>query len=144
MHDQTRRSQRRIAIFSSLLTAALLLQGCGERPADEELVVYSARNEQLIKPLFDRYTKETKQRVRYVTDDAGPLIERLAAEGRKTPADILITVDAGELWNAAERGLLRSTRRHSRRTSPIICRIQRIAGSASRFVPARSCIPRIG
>jgi iron(III) transport system substrate-binding protein len=44
--------------------------------------------------------------VRFVTDDAAPLIERLAAEGANSPADILLTVDAGELWNAAERGLL--------------------------------------
>jgi iron(III) transport system substrate-binding protein len=75
------------------------------RPADD-LVVYSARNEQLIKPLFDRYTQETGQVIRFITDDAGPLIERLAAEGKNTSADILLTVDAGELWNAAERGLL--------------------------------------
>ena len=71
-----------------------------------ELVVYSARNEQLIKPMFDRYTAETGQPIRFVTDDAGPLIERLAAEGANSPADILMTVDAGELWHAADRGLL--------------------------------------
>ena len=70
-------------------------------------MVYSARNEQLIKPIFDRYTAETGVAVRFVTDDAGPLIERLAAEDANSPADILLTVDAGELWNAAERGLLR-------------------------------------
>jgi iron(III) transport system substrate-binding protein len=70
-------------------------------------MVYSARNEQLIKPIFDRYTSETGMPIRFVTDDAGPLIERLAAEEANSPADILMTVDAGELWNAAERGLLR-------------------------------------
>jgi iron(III) transport system substrate-binding protein len=59
-----------------------------------QLLVYSSRNEQLIKPMFDRYTEQTGQRIRFVTDDAGPLIERLAAEGTNSPADILITVDA--------------------------------------------------
>src|SRR5690606_41261802 len=54
----------------------------------------------------DRYTQETGQAIRFVTDDAGPLIERLAAEGKNSPADILLTVDAGQLWQAAERGLL--------------------------------------
>jgi iron(III) transport system substrate-binding protein len=73
----------------------------------ETLVVYSARNEQLIKPIFDAYTRETGIEVKYTTGDAAVLIERLAAEGRNTPADVLMTVDAGELWNAAERGLLR-------------------------------------
>ncbi len=73
----------------------------------ETLVVYSARNEQLIKPVFDAYTRETGVEVRFTTGDAAVLIERLAAEGRNSPADLLMTVDAGELWNAAERGLLR-------------------------------------
>jgi iron(III) transport system substrate-binding protein len=73
----------------------------------EPLVVYSARNEQLIKPLFDAYTRETGVPIRYITGDAAVLTQRLAAEGRSTPADVLMTVDAGELWNAADRGLLR-------------------------------------
>ena len=72
----------------------------------ETLVVYSARNEQLIKPVFDAYTRETGVEVTFTTGDAAVLIERLAAEGRNSPADVLLTVDAGELWNAAERGLL--------------------------------------
>jgi len=73
----------------------------------ETLVVYSARNEQLIKPVFDAYTRATGTEVKFATGDAAVLIERLAAEGRNSPADLLMTVDAGELWNAAERGLLR-------------------------------------
>jgi iron(III) transport system substrate-binding protein len=74
--------------------------------AAETLVVYSARNEQLIKPVFDAYTRETGVQVKFTTGDAAVLTERLAAEGRNSPADVLMTVDAGELWNAAERGLL--------------------------------------
>ncbi|MCX7676756.1 MAG: extracellular solute-binding protein, partial [Alteraurantiacibacter sp.] len=84
----------------------------GAGVAADTLVVYSARNEQLIKPIFDAYTKETGVAIRFTTGDAAVLIERLAAEGRNSPADILMTVDAGELWNAAERGLLRPV--HSR------------------------------
>lgn len=79
----------------------------GSTAIADTLVVYSARNEQLIKPIFDAYTKETGVEIRFTTGDAAVLIERLAAEGRNSPADILMTVDAGELWNAAERGLLR-------------------------------------
>lgn len=97
------------SLFHSLLGGlgllCLGLAGCGRAPT--ELVVYSARNEQLIKPMFDRYTAETGQAIQFVTDDAGPLIERLAAEGENSPADLLITVDAGDLWHAAQRGLLR-------------------------------------
>ncbi len=71
-----------------------------------EVVVYSARNEQLIKPLFDAYTKETGVKVTFVTDKEGPLLARLKAEGRNTPADVLLTVDAGNLWQAAREGVL--------------------------------------
>lgn len=95
----------RAGVWASLLGAlALVLAGCGQQSS--ELVVYSARNEQLIKPIFERYMSETGQRIRFVTDDAGPLIERLNAEGANSQADILMTVDAGELWHAADRGLL--------------------------------------
>jgi iron(III) transport system substrate-binding protein len=74
--------------------------------ASEEVVVYSARIEQLIKPLFDAFTRETGVSVKYVTDREGPLMEKLKAEGERTPADMLLTVDAGNLWQAAELGLL--------------------------------------
>lgn len=76
--------------------------------ADEagEVVVYSARQEHLIKPLFDRYEAETGVRVRYTTGDAGQLLQRIASEGRRTRADLLLTVDAGNLWQAADRDLL--------------------------------------
>ena len=76
--------------------------------AADELVVYSARNEQLIKPLFDAYTKETGIEIKFITDKAGPLMQRLKAEGKNTPADVFITVDAGNLWQAANEGLLKS------------------------------------
>ena len=74
--------------------------------APTELVVYTSRNEQLVKPLFDRYTEETGVEITYMTDKAPPLMERLKAEGTRSPADVFITVDAGNLWQAANLGLL--------------------------------------
>jgi iron(III) transport system substrate-binding protein len=76
----------------------------------QSLVVYSARNEHLIKPLFDEYSKQTGVEISYITDKAGPLLARLKAEGGNSPADILMTVDAGNLWQAAEQGVLAKTR----------------------------------
>jgi iron(III) transport system substrate-binding protein len=78
----------------------------GPAPAADEIVVYSARKEHLIKPLFDRYTQQTGTSISYITDKAGPLLQRVAAEGKRTHADLLITVDAGNLWQAAEKGVL--------------------------------------
>ena len=95
-------------VFPGALAAIALAAGLLPLATQAEtLVVYSARNEQLIKPVFDAYTRETGIEVKFATGDAAVLIERLAAEGRNSPADLLMTVDAGELWNAAERGLLR-------------------------------------
>lgn len=88
------------------LAAALMLM-LGQAVQAEEVVVYSARNEQLIKPLFDAYTKETGVQVKFITDKEGPLMARLKAEGRNTPADLFLTVDAGNLWQAAQEDLLK-------------------------------------
>lgn len=70
--------------------------------AEETLTVYSSRAEHLIKPVFDLYTKETGVKIEYLTDKEAPLIRRIKSEGRRTPADVLITVDAGNLWFASE------------------------------------------
>lgn len=78
--------------------------------AADEVVVYSARAEQLIKPMFDAFTKETGVPVKFITDKEGPLMERLKAEGTNTPADVFLTVDAGNLWQASNMGLLQSVR----------------------------------
>lgn len=90
-------------VWTALLLAACL---CVPAVQADDIVVYSARKEHLIKPLFDAYTKKTGVRITYITDKAGPLLARIEAEGANTPADILMTVDAGNLWQAAERGVL--------------------------------------
>src|SRR5690606_16016279 len=66
-----------------------------------ELVVYTERREPLVKPLFERYERETGTTIRVLSDGAPVLIERLAAEGANTRADVFMAVDAGNLWQAA-------------------------------------------
>jgi iron(III) transport system substrate-binding protein len=92
--------------LASIIFASVAVIGISSAASAEEVVVYSARNEQLIKPLFDAYTKQTGVNVKFVTDKEGPLLERLKAEGANTPADVLITVDAGNLWQASNQNLL--------------------------------------
>ena len=92
------------------LLAALALTVAALPVLAEEIVVYSARNEQLIKPLFDAYTRDTGVQIKFITDKEGPLMARLEAEGRNTRADVLLTVDAGNLWQASNEGLLRPIR----------------------------------
>ncbi len=72
----------------------------------QEIVVYSARKEHLIKQVFELYREETGIKIKYITDKAPVLLQRIKAEGENTPADLLITVDAGNLWHAANEGVL--------------------------------------
>ncbi|MCC5796989.1 MAG: Fe(3+) ABC transporter substrate-binding protein [Methylophaga sp.] len=73
-----------------------------------EVNMYSARIEALIKPILDEFTVETGIRVNLVTGGADELLQRLQSEGRNTPADILLTTDAGRLHRAKEAGLLQT------------------------------------
>jgi iron(III) transport system substrate-binding protein len=74
--------------------------------AQDELVVYSARKEHLIKDLFEKYEKEQGVKVTYITGKAAVLLQRILSEGENTSADILLTVDAGNLWHAAQKDVL--------------------------------------
>jgi iron(III) transport system substrate-binding protein len=67
-----------------------------------EVNLYSARKEKLIKPLLDRFTEETGIKVNLVTGKADALLQRLQSEGRNSPADLLITTDAGRLHRAKQ------------------------------------------
>jgi iron(III) transport system substrate-binding protein len=74
--------------------------------APGEVVVYSARIETLIKPMFDAFTAKTGIPVKYFTAGEKELFERLQSEGVNTPADVFMTVDVGNLWIAENAGLL--------------------------------------
>lgn len=90
-----------------LLLLAVLI--AGHASAADTLVVYSERKEPLFTPILDAYTKQTGVEVQLLTDQAQVLIERIVAEGERTRADVLVTVDAGNLWQATERGVLAKT-----------------------------------
>ncbi|KJK15314.1 extracellular solute-binding protein [Pseudomonas sp. BIGb0427] len=84
---------------------ALTLFGTAAQAADE-VVVYSSRIDELIKPVFDAYTKETGVKIKFITDKEAPLMQRIKAEGENATADLLLTVDAGNLWQAEQMGIL--------------------------------------
>ncbi|TWC41602.1 iron(III) transport system substrate-binding protein [Pseudomonas sp. SJZ079] len=90
-------------LFAALTLTAL----AGAVQAADEVVVYSSRIDELIKPVFDAYTAKTGVPVKFITDKEAPLLARLKAEGENTPADMLITVDAGNLWQAEQQGVLK-------------------------------------
>lgn len=91
-------------VASILLVVSLSLQAAPAGAA-EEVNLYSARNEKLIKPLLERFTRETGIKVNLVTGKADALLKRIQSEGRNTPADILLTTDAGRLNRARKAGV---------------------------------------
>ncbi|WP_423185419.1 Fe(3+) ABC transporter substrate-binding protein [Alishewanella sp. d11] len=73
-----------------------------------EVNVYSARQEELIKPLLDKFTAETGIKVNLITGNADELITRINSEGRNSPADLLITTDVGRLARAKQQGAIQA------------------------------------
>lgn len=85
---------------------ALAAVGLIQVPAvAQEVNLYSYRQEVLIKPLLDAFTAKTRIKVNLVSGGEDALIERLKAEGAASPADLMITVDAGRLVRTKELGL---------------------------------------
>ena len=88
------------------LTGAVVLALTASGAAAQEVNLYSSRHYDTDVALYDAFTAETGIAVNLIEGDADQLIERIKAEGRNSPADVLITVDAGRLWRADEAGLL--------------------------------------
>lgn len=84
--------------------AALALALTAPAVAASEVNVYTYREPNLIKPLFDAFTRDTGVKVNVIFASSG-LEERIASEGDKSPADMLLTVDIGRLARAVELGI---------------------------------------
>jgi iron(III) transport system substrate-binding protein len=91
--------------FASIaFSLAMLAAGACAAQAQGEVNIYSYREPQLIDPLLKGFTDKTGIKTNVVYAGAG-LNERLAAEGQNSPADLLLTVDAGRLSEAKDAGL---------------------------------------
>jgi iron(III) transport system substrate-binding protein len=75
--------------------------------ATDKLTVYSGRAERLIKPVFDAFTAKTGIQIQLLSSGTTELVNRMKAEGDRSPADIFITNDAGSLEIARAAGLFR-------------------------------------
>jgi len=89
------------------LSSAFFLLACNGQ--EEEIVnVYTHRHYEADQQLFDRFTEQTGIKVNVVSASADELIQKLELEGAGSPADVLITVDAGRLYRAEEKDLLQA------------------------------------
>lgn len=93
-------------LLSAATAAAVLLSTLTAVTAAESVNVYSYRKDELIRPILDAFRDETGIEVNLITGNAGELHQRLKSEGQNSPADLLVTVDAGNLSRAKEDGLL--------------------------------------
>jgi iron(III) transport system substrate-binding protein len=75
--------------------------------AADTLKIYSGRAERLIKPVLDEFTAKTGVQVNLLSSGTTELVNRLKAEGDRTPADLFLTNDAGSLEQARAAGILR-------------------------------------
>lgn len=73
-----------------------------------EVNLYTSRHYDTDLALYDDFTSETGIKINRIEANANSLIERIVSEGEFSPADMLITVDAGNLWRADEAGILAS------------------------------------
>ncbi len=74
--------------------------------ANRVLNLYSARHYDSDNAIYEGFTKKTGIKVNLVEAEADKLIERIKSEGANSPADVLLTVDAGRLWRAQQENLL--------------------------------------
>jgi iron(III) transport system substrate-binding protein len=93
--------------WGRLSGAAILVLGLGGQAAQaQEVNLYSSRHYDTDIALYEGFTEATGIEVNLIEASEDELIERIKAEGANSPADVLITVDAGRLWRADEAGIL--------------------------------------
>ncbi|NJL83358.1 MAG: Fe(3+) ABC transporter substrate-binding protein [Chloroflexaceae bacterium] len=92
---------------TAIAAAALTEMGRSRPGAAQSGVVnlYSARHYNTDNALYANFTKQTGIKVNLIEGTADALVERILSEGANSPADVLLTVDAGNLWQAQQRGV---------------------------------------
>jgi iron(III) transport system substrate-binding protein len=102
---------RRVFLASGAAMAAVAAGEFGKMnrasaQANRVVNLYSARHYDTDTSIYDNFTKKTGIKVNLIEAEADKLIERIKSEGANSPADVLITVDAGRLWRAQADGIL--------------------------------------
>ena len=94
-----------MSVLKRLILLPALALSCQAAAQDQVLNLYSARHYQTDEALYAGFTKLSGIRVHRIEAGEDALIERIRNEGARSPADLMITVDAGRLWRAEQLGL---------------------------------------
>jgi iron(III) transport system substrate-binding protein len=97
------------SIVAGILVGLTVLSGTAFAQATV-LNLYSARHYQTDESLYQQFTKATGIRIQRVDADDAGILARLKAEGRASPADVILLVDAARLWRAEADGLFQPLR----------------------------------
>lgn len=101
------RSVLGLALATTLVSAATAVSITAPASANGTVNVYSYRQPNLIKPLFEAFKEKTGIQVNFIFAKSG-LLERIAQEGENSPADVLLTSDVNRLVQAGERGVVQA------------------------------------
>src|SRR6185436_1741680 len=92
--------------MQKLLIGLAVALACTAASAQDNVVnLYSARHYQTDEALYANFTKQTGIKINRIEAGEDAIIERIRNEGARSPADVVITVDAGRLWRAEQVGL---------------------------------------
>ena len=91
-------------IKKTFIVSALLFSAAAFAQDNKVLNLYSSRHYQTDEALYANFTRQTGIKVNRIEAGEDPLIERIRNEGERSPADVLVTVDAGRLWRAEQLG----------------------------------------
>jgi len=102
-------------MHATRITLLTLLTTCLVH-AEEVVNVYSARHYDTDDTIYDEFTAKTGIKVNLISASSDALIERLQREGKRSPADVFITVDAGRLFQAEQKDIFQPI------SSPVLSR----------------------
>ena len=91
-----------------ILTILLLLVSFQTLDAQDVVNIYSARHYDTDDKLYEQFEEKTGIKVQIIEGSSDALLERLAREGERSPADVFITVDAARLHKAVEQGVFQA------------------------------------